>query len=315
MSERKTDGGCQHHADGDRFAMDQLTVTAERFKGMAKRVAVIENRTQTGLFFVTLNNPGLQLTAALYDLNQTALFHRLQFIPAGLKEREKVSIKDSAVLDHLGHAGPKFSPGQRGQSCDVNQHQAGLIKGPDQVLAARVINGGLAADAAVNLRKKSCRHLHERNSAQIGGCGITGEISDNATAQSNQERRTIDFCLNQPVIDRAKRRRVLVLFTVRNLDQYRRYGGGGKGFKSGGSVKRRNSRVTDNRRPSGKPGCPASAAKLFQATRLDQNIVAVISQIDPNHAHAGNFLNLSIISAATSSTDFPFVSILISASA
>ena len=57
-------------------------------------------------------------------------------------------------LTDLGIAGAKFARAQRVERADVGQHQRGLMKGADEVLAMRRIDRGLAADRGIDLREQ-----------------------------------------------------------------------------------------------------------------------------------------------------------------
>ena len=57
------------------------------------------------------------------------------------------------------------------------------MEGADQVLATRVIDGGLAAHSRIHLRQQRRRHLHERHAALVAGRGETGQVADHAAAE------------------------------------------------------------------------------------------------------------------------------------
>src|SRR5690606_29036937 len=59
---------------------------------------------------------------------------------------EEVLVVDEAVFDDFGIAGGELAARQRIERREVGQHQPGLMEGPDQVLAMRGIDTGLAAD-------------------------------------------------------------------------------------------------------------------------------------------------------------------------
>ena len=80
---------------------------------------------------------------------------------------EQRRIGDHAVLDHFVQAGAEFAARQGFEHDRIGDDQARRVKRADQVLAERVIDAGLAADRAVDLRQQRRRHVHDRHAAQI----------------------------------------------------------------------------------------------------------------------------------------------------
>ena len=68
---------------------------------------------------------------------------------------------------------------------DVDHDQARLVEGADEVLAGRMVDAGLAADAGVDLRQQRGRHLHERHAAHEGRGGEAGQVADDAAAEGD----------------------------------------------------------------------------------------------------------------------------------
>jgi hypothetical protein len=97
-----------------------------------------------------------------------------------------------------------------------------LVEGADHVLAERVVDRGLAADAGIDLRQQRGRHLDERHAALIRGGGKADHVADDPAAQRDQRRRTLDARAEQCVEDQVERRPVLVRLAVRQHDQLMR---------------------------------------------------------------------------------------------
>ena len=74
-----------------------------------------------------------------------------------------------------------------------------LVEGADQVLAARGVDAGLAADAGIHLGQQGGRDLHEGQAAQRGGGGEAGEVADHAAAERDHRRAALDAGGQQPV--------------------------------------------------------------------------------------------------------------------
>ena len=73
------------------------------------------------------------------------------------------------------------------------------MKRADQVLAACVVDAGLAADRGIHLRQQRGRNLHEINSALVNGRNKPGQIADHAAAQRDQQAVARQPGLQQPV--------------------------------------------------------------------------------------------------------------------
>src|SRR5262249_11720758 len=67
-----------------------------------------------------------------------------------------------------------------------------LVKRADEVLAVRRIDGGLAADRAVDLRQQSGRYLHIGKAAQQARGGKPRDIANDTAAQRRQQGLPLD---------------------------------------------------------------------------------------------------------------------------
>ncbi len=57
----------------------------------------------------------------------------------------------------------------------------------NHVLAAQVVDGGLAADRGVDLREQRGGHLHESDAALVDRRGEPGQVADHAAAQGDDQ--------------------------------------------------------------------------------------------------------------------------------
>ena len=106
----------------------------------------------------------------------------------GLEPVHERRVEREAVLDHLGEPGAQLAVGQRVERGHVRDHRARLMEGADHVLAARVVDRGLAADRGVDLREQRGRHLHESDAALVDRRGESGQVADHAAAQGDDQR-------------------------------------------------------------------------------------------------------------------------------
>ena len=70
---------------------------------------------------------------------------RHQCVHILLEPIEQRGVSEQPMFDHLGEPRREFAVGQRGEAERVSEHRHRLMKGTDHVLAARVIDRGLAA--------------------------------------------------------------------------------------------------------------------------------------------------------------------------
>ena len=80
--------------------------------------------------------------------------------------------------------------GQRAQRVGIRDHRARLMKGADQILAARMIDPGLAAHRGIHLRQQRGGHLHVIDAPLVAGGREAGHVADDpaASATSVQSR-------------------------------------------------------------------------------------------------------------------------------
>ena len=80
-------------------------------------------------------------------------------------------------------------------SSGIDEHGEGLVIRADQVLAERMVDAGLAADGAVDLREQRRRDLHDRNAAQVGGRGKAGRVAHDPAAERHDAAGAIRHAL------------------------------------------------------------------------------------------------------------------------
>ena len=97
----------------------------------------------------------------------------------------------------------------------VGDHAAWLMERADQVLAARMIDAGLAADGRIDLREQRGRHLHVVDAALVAGRGEARHVADDAAAERDHGRVAIHALRDQRIEIRAKLSQRLVLLAVR----------------------------------------------------------------------------------------------------
>ena len=91
------------------------------------------------------------------------------------------------------------------KSIHVRHDKFGLIKSPDHVFQAAVVDGRFTADAAINHRQQGGRHLNQRDAPHVGGGDKPRQVADNAPAQRQDKSRPFGEGFRQS-IGKADRR-------------------------------------------------------------------------------------------------------------
>ena len=143
-----------------------------------------------------------------------------------LKIREEVRIVDDAVLDDLAEARVDLALRQRLHHGEVHEYGLRLVKGPDEVLAERVVDGYLAADARVDLRQEARRQLHERNAAHVRRRDEPCEVADDTAAERKDRRLAVEAELDSPRVELLRNGEALGTLTGGNRhDRHREAAG------------------------------------------------------------------------------------------
>ena len=90
------------------------------------------------------------------------------------------------------------------------------MEGADQVLAESMVDRCLAADRTVYLSKQCGGYLNNANAAQVGCRDKTGEISDDAAPNREDDIGAFNSCFDQVGEQRLSRAQILEPLTVGN---------------------------------------------------------------------------------------------------
>ena len=108
--------------------------------------------------------------------------------------------------------------GKGPERIQIRQHGAWLVKRADQVLAARVIDPGLAADGRIDLRQQRRRHLHEIDAALVARGRKSGHVADDAAAECDDARVAIQPSADQGIEHLSQHLECLVLLAIGQHD-------------------------------------------------------------------------------------------------
>ena len=176
-------GGRHRQPRPHRLAVQPLLVSGRGLQRVSERMAEIQERPFSLLAFVAAHDRRLDLAGTADDVRERRRLTREQGIQVRLQPREQRRIADQPVLDHFGESGAQFARWQGGERVRVAHHRRRLVEGADQVLAARMVDAGLAAHRRIHLREQRRGHLHEHDAALVGGGREAGEIPDHPAPQ------------------------------------------------------------------------------------------------------------------------------------
>jgi len=88
------------------------------------------------------------------------------------------------------------------------------VEGAHQVLPSRQVDPDFSTNRAIHLREQRRRNLNKTEAAQICGCGEAGCITDDAAAESDDDRGPVDAALKQAIVQARYRRQLFGLFAV-----------------------------------------------------------------------------------------------------
>ena len=87
------------------------------------------------------------------------------------------------------------------------------MEGTDQVLAARMVHTGLAADRRIDHGQQGGGHLHHGDSPEPGGGRKASHVADDPTAQGHQQGATLQFALEGGLVNESNGGGGFLLFT------------------------------------------------------------------------------------------------------
>ena len=143
--------------------------------------------------------------------------------PFASSQSKKAGVAQQAVLDAPRRSRRRISRSRQGrQHVEVGQHQPRLVEGADQVLAARRVDGGLAADRGVDLGQQRGRDLHEVDAALVDRRREAGEVADHPAAEGDDQVAAVQLQRQQRVAERFQAGEALGLLARRDGDHVRR---------------------------------------------------------------------------------------------
>ena len=123
--------------------------------------------------------------------------------PATASRSRVELIEDEPVLDDFGPAVAEMAFGKGAEDERVDDDRPRLGERADEVLPARVVDAGLAADGGVHHAEEGRGNVDEVDAAQAGRGGEAGQVGDDAAAEADDEVGAFDALADEPVVDAA----------------------------------------------------------------------------------------------------------------
>src|SRR6202034_553676 len=184
----------RHHAPGDRFAMEESTISAGRLNCVAEGVAKIEKHANTHFPLIQSDHFGLDSDGSrdhFLDRCRVALVNQLAVTLDKAKQRR---IADESGFDAFINAGTQLPLREGSQQFDIRDHLLRRIETPHQVLAGLQIYSGLAANGRIDLREQGGRYLDVVDSAHIDSADKTTHVAGDASTEGDEQRGTVSAC-------------------------------------------------------------------------------------------------------------------------
>ena len=194
--------------------MQPLRIAGRGLYCVCKGVAQIEERTVCVLPLIAPDDLRLDLTRAADHVGEGCWIAREKLVQVCLQPAEKRRITDEAVLDDLGKAGPELPGGERREGSGIRQHDGRLMEGANQILAARVVDAGLASNRGIHLRQEGRWHLSIGDAPLIARRREPGHIAHNSAAQGDHRAVPAEAVGHQHVEESRDVRECLVGFAV-----------------------------------------------------------------------------------------------------
>ena len=176
------------------------------------------------------------------------------------------------------------------------------MKSPDQVLALRGIDPGLAPHRTVHLRQKRCRDLHKTHPAPQHRSGKAGQIPDHPASQRHHQITPFHLLLQQPFDSAFKMRPALGAFPGR---QNQRLAGDAlirQPVAQRLQMQRRHVFIGDHTYPFARQTRPDQHARLGKQAGADMNVIGPLAQTHMNrftHRHTSFNTSGRVFSAST----------------
>ena len=216
------------------------------------------------------------------------------------------AVGNGTVLDDFSQASRQLTRGQGLQRARVSHDQPGLMEGPHHVLAARVVDAGLAAHRGIDLRQQAGGHLHEVDAALEAGGGKAGQVAHHATAQRHDQALAVQPGFQHAVMDGVELLPALAGLAGRHHDAHHLVCHRGQQRLDLRAVDRVDVAVGDDGHRAAARQCLEGGILVQQAV-ANLDVVAAFAKIDGQDLGTGhgNLLRVACVSAHPPAPEAP----------
>ena len=191
--------GDLQHTDSHSLTVQHTLQLTGTLDSVAESMTEIQYLAQTGLFLVLLDNIFLDSQRLADDLLDVFILDLLTVGGHFLQQCKQLLVSDHTCLDSLGQTVVEIAVVQSFQQVGINENSTGLMESTDNVLGVPQIDGSLAADAAVDLRKRGGGNIDVIHTTHIGSSRKACQIADNAAAQCQHQILAAKIILHHSV--------------------------------------------------------------------------------------------------------------------
>mmetsp|Transcript_66559 Transcript_66559/g.214505 ORF Transcript_66559/g.214505 Transcript_66559/m.214505 type:complete len:294 (+) Transcript_66559:452-1333(+) len=168
---------------------------------MADGMAIVERRPQASLLLIDGNNLCLVGHGLVKHLLQQRVVEAHDAFWLGYHKLKELRIPDDAHLDGLRETLNNLAAAEGAEHLRVGKDELRLVEGPDQVLAGRHVQGGLATNAGVDHRHRRCGDLHGWHPAHVCRGDKAGQITHDATAECHDNSVARALACEHEILD------------------------------------------------------------------------------------------------------------------
>ena len=211
---------------------------------------------------------------------------------------EKSGVADQAIFDDLGIAGADLARRQRIERRRIDQHEARLMEGADQILARRRIDRGLAPHRRIDLGEQAGRDLDEVAAALEDRRREADQIADHAAAQRDDVIAPFDPAFEQRIAKPGQFVPALGSLARRQHDRIDAYADGSQPFLQPGKLRHGKMLVgDDDEAAAARIACQPFAGAIERAC-FHAHLIAAVAQRHRDGRHCARaFMIASTVSS------------------
>jgi len=270
------------YAEGDRFAVEELSVGDGSLDGVADGVAEVEKGARSrGLVFVFFHDAGFDRDVSSEEIGVGCLIARVECFEGV----EHGRVADGSMLDDFGITFAVNPVGKGGEGVGVDDDEAGLMEGPHEVLSFRSVDPSFSSDRRIDLGDDGGGNLDDRDAAVEDGGDKAGEVSHDASAKGDDEGFAIVVVLDEGAAEVIHVIHRLRAFSWRNEVASDGESGLAEGSEDLFGIVEGDIGIGDDSGVLTEIGIACKGSNLGKNSRLDEDVVGTGAEIDRDSGH------------------------------